>query len=100
MIDALIKRVSVTYKCYEMYAHRGKKVQLLVFSSQLLLTFWYINRRKIKEKEYIRVTSVECTMRVVKLQQSVIMCGLNRGVDTYLPYDHVQEFVEVDLNRK
>jgi hypothetical protein len=22
MIDALIKRVSVTYKCYEMYAHR------------------------------------------------------------------------------
>jgi hypothetical protein len=24
MIDALIKRVSVTYKCYEMYVHRGK----------------------------------------------------------------------------
>jgi hypothetical protein len=31
MIDALIKRVSVNYKCYEMYAHRGRKVQLLVF---------------------------------------------------------------------
>jgi hypothetical protein len=31
MIDALIKRASVTYKCYEMYAHRGEKVQLLVF---------------------------------------------------------------------
>jgi hypothetical protein len=29
MIDALIKRVSVIFKCYEMYAHRGKKVQLL-----------------------------------------------------------------------
>jgi hypothetical protein len=28
MIDALIKRVSVTYECYEMYPHRGKKVQL------------------------------------------------------------------------
>jgi hypothetical protein len=28
MIDALIKRVSVTYKCYEMYAHLGKNVQL------------------------------------------------------------------------
>jgi hypothetical protein len=28
MIDALIKRVSVTYKCYEMYAHRVKNVQL------------------------------------------------------------------------
>jgi hypothetical protein len=25
MIDALIKRVSVTYTCYEMYEHRGKK---------------------------------------------------------------------------
>jgi hypothetical protein len=23
MIDALIKRVSVTYKCYEMYAKKG-----------------------------------------------------------------------------
>ena len=31
MIDALIKRVSVTYKYYEMYTHRGKKMQLLVF---------------------------------------------------------------------
>jgi hypothetical protein len=25
MNDALIKRISVTYKCYEMYVHRGKK---------------------------------------------------------------------------
>jgi hypothetical protein len=25
MFDALIKRVSVTYKCYEMYVHRGEK---------------------------------------------------------------------------
>jgi hypothetical protein len=31
MIDALIKRVSVTYKCYEMYVHREEKVELLVF---------------------------------------------------------------------
>ena len=31
MINALIKRLSVTYKCYEMYAHQGKKVQLLCF---------------------------------------------------------------------
>ena len=31
MIDALIKHVSVTYKCYEMYEHREEKVQLLVF---------------------------------------------------------------------
>jgi hypothetical protein len=31
MIDALIKRVSVTYKYYEMYEHLGEKVQLLVF---------------------------------------------------------------------
>ena len=26
MIDALIKRVSVTYKCYKMYAHRGFEI--------------------------------------------------------------------------
>ena len=25
MIDALIKGVYVTYKCYEMYVHRGEK---------------------------------------------------------------------------
>ena len=25
MIDALIKCVSVTYRCYEIYAHRGEK---------------------------------------------------------------------------
>ena len=25
IIDALIKRVSVTYTCYEMYVHRGEK---------------------------------------------------------------------------
>jgi hypothetical protein len=31
MIDALVKRVSVTYKCHEMYTHREKKVQQLVF---------------------------------------------------------------------
>jgi hypothetical protein len=31
MSDALVKRVSVTFTCYEMYAHRGKKMQLLVF---------------------------------------------------------------------
>ena len=31
MIDASIKRVSVTCKCYEMHAHRGRKVQLLCF---------------------------------------------------------------------
>jgi hypothetical protein len=28
MIDVLVKRDSVTYKCYEMYAHRGENVQL------------------------------------------------------------------------
>ena len=35
MIDALIKHVFVTCKCYEMYVHRGEKVQLLVFSDRL-----------------------------------------------------------------
>ena len=31
MIDALMKRVSVTYKCYEMYAHRGKSCNCSCF---------------------------------------------------------------------
>jgi hypothetical protein len=31
MIDTLIKRVSITFECYEIYTHRGKIVQLLVF---------------------------------------------------------------------
>jgi hypothetical protein len=31
MIDALIKRVSLTYKCYEMYAYRGKRCNCSCF---------------------------------------------------------------------
>ena len=31
MFDALIKRVSVTYKCYEMYAHREKRCNCSYF---------------------------------------------------------------------
>jgi hypothetical protein len=31
MIDALIKRVSVTYKCYELYARRGKRCNCSCF---------------------------------------------------------------------
>jgi hypothetical protein len=41
MIDALIKRVSVTYKCYEMYAHRGKKVQLSLSYLETVLFLIY-----------------------------------------------------------
>ena len=39
MIDALIKRVSVTYKCHEMYTYREKNVQLLVFWAVFTLNF-------------------------------------------------------------
>jgi hypothetical protein len=45
MIDALIKRVSVTYKCYEMYGHRGKNVQLLVFLDRSRNGRYLINYR-------------------------------------------------------
>ena len=31
MIDALIKRVSVTYECYEMYAHREERCNCSCF---------------------------------------------------------------------
>jgi hypothetical protein len=45
MIDALIKRVSVTYKCYEMYAHRGKKVQSTTAheSVKIISTKWFMH---------------------------------------------------------
>ena len=31
---------------------------VLIYSSKLLLTFWYINHKKIKGKEWIHVTSI------------------------------------------
>jgi hypothetical protein len=37
MIDALIKRVSVTYTCYEMYAHREEKFTILADNAPLSL---------------------------------------------------------------
>ena len=52
MIDALIKRASITYKCYEMYAHRRKKLQLLVFEIDqemdaiLLIAYSCIRRKR------------------------------------------------------
>jgi hypothetical protein len=42
MIDALIKRVSVTYKCYEMYAHRGKNWYKKITVSSICLIISYI----------------------------------------------------------
>jgi hypothetical protein len=56
MIDALIKRVSVTYKCYEMYAHRGEKVQTdnaplkTTCSLYYLLSFNTITKKKKKRR--------------------------------------------------
>ena len=50
MIDALIRRVSVTYTCYEMYAHWGKKgatARVLRSSSngRHLINYWHCLRR-------------------------------------------------------
>ena len=42
MIDALIKRVSVTYKCYEMYAHRGKKIDQEMDAILLIIGIAYV----------------------------------------------------------
>jgi hypothetical protein len=58
MIDALIKRVSITYKCYEMYAHRGKKVPLN-----------YIEVKKIKnsvsKKKFKEALATILTKRII-----------------------------------
>jgi hypothetical protein len=57
MIDALIKRVSVTYKYYEMYAHRGKIVQLLVSlcyfdHNETLLLLWQQSYLKLFKSQH------------------------------------------------
>ena len=58
MIDALIKHVSVTYKCYEMYAHRGKKVQLIVTNATLIYVLQLVNLKLIVKK--ISVFLLKC----------------------------------------
>ena len=55
MLDALIKRVSVTYRCYEMYAHRGKKVQDRSRNERHLINYRHCLRR-LPNRHYISTT--------------------------------------------
>ena len=82
MIDALIKRVSVTYECYEMYAHRGKKVQLLVFGDRSrngrhLINYWHcfygVCRIVIKSVQ-------QCTYFLFSV--NLLLVGVNYGQRT------------------
>jgi hypothetical protein len=80
MIDALIKRVSVTYKCYEMYVHRGEKVQLLVFWDQemdailLIIGIVYgVSRIVIKSVQ-------QCTYLLFSV--NLLLVGVNYGQRT------------------
>jgi hypothetical protein len=89
MIDALIKRVSVTYICYEMYAHRGKKVQLLVCwdwsrnGRHFFFFFFFHNRNKkffgslniIARKKYI-VSNITFTLYCTHWQLTVLVLFL------------------------
>jgi hypothetical protein len=75
MIDALIKRVSVTYKCYEMCAHRGKKVQLLVFwdRSRNGLHPWYSwNTARVGVKQAIFWSAISCYFDLILTVYSCI----------------------------
>jgi hypothetical protein len=69
MIDALIKRVSVTYKCYEMYAHRGKKADA-VYQRMIDNT---ISRRKTTKGQ----TMIYKTLHIKHFSV------LNKGQETY-----------------
>ena len=81
MIDALIKRVSVTYKCYEMYAHRGKKVQLLMFIDRSRNGRHLINYRHAYGVCRIVIKSVQqCTYFLFSV--NLLLVSVNYGQRT------------------
>jgi hypothetical protein len=72
MIDALIKRVSVTYKCYEMYAHRGKIVQLLVFNYIGYLNYMSDILKLIKSIGLYRKHAISSPVTTLEFYRSLI----------------------------
>jgi hypothetical protein len=52
MIDALIKRVSVTYKCYEMYAHRGENCSCFEIDKEMDAILLIIGIKSVQQCTY------------------------------------------------
>ena len=81
MIDALIKRVSVTYKCYEMYVHLGNIVQRLCFEIDQVMDAILL---------IIDIVSGVCRIVIKSVQQctyflffvNLLLIGVNYGQRT------------------
>jgi hypothetical protein len=66
MIDALIKRVSVTYKYYEMYAHWGKRRRFSLYSFHCIL-FCFSNKGEKIENIFL-VLFVSCYIEYLHIE--------------------------------
>ena len=74
MIDALIKRVSVTYKCNEMYAHQGGGVDQEMVAILLIIGIVYGECRMV-------IKSVQhCTYFLFSV--NLLLVGVNYGQRT------------------
>jgi hypothetical protein len=89
MIDALIKRVSVTYKCYEKYAHRGKIVQLLVFWDRsrdgrhlINYIFFFLLKFTVKLLQWIRM--IDCCLMSSEQYCNCSCFEIDREMDAIL----------------
>jgi hypothetical protein len=97
MIDALIKHVSVTYKCYEMYVHRGKKhlfppmhVHFITFIILVYCSYFEIDQEMDAILLIIGIIYGVCRIVIKSVQQCIyflfsvnlLLVGINYGQRT------------------
>ena len=75
MIDALLKRVSVTYKCYEMYTYRGRKVQLLLLIIGIVYGVCRIVIKSVKQCTYFLISVNQLFVGVNYGQRTMQVCS-------------------------
>ena len=81
MIDALIKRVSLAYKCYEMYVHRGKRCNCSCFEIDQEYGRHLINYRHCLRVCRIVIKSVQqCTYFLFSV--NLLLVSVNYGQRT------------------
>jgi hypothetical protein len=89
MIDALIKRVSVTYKCHEMYAHRGKKVQLFFRSILIIGIVYGVCRIVIKSVQQCTYFLFSVNLLLVGVNYEQCKFAVNKRQNTNYSFLHV-----------
>ena len=88
MIDALLKRVSVAYKCYEMYVHLGKRGNCSCFeidqemdASLLIISIVYgVCRNFIKSLQ-------QCTYFLFSV--NLLLVGVNYGQKLFTNFQNI-----------